>query len=133
MTHRATSFLFLVLSILISCGSQDQLEKRLLGKWRMEKVYEYGQDVTAKHNPVGNRYFQFNPNGTFMSEGDPFGKNTGKWKVDNEKSILFIDSDIENDDSEWNVSFKDDETIWTGIGHPRKENTKLVHRKVLSD
>jgi hypothetical protein len=133
MTHRATSFLFLVLSILISCGSQDQLEKRLLGKWRMEKVYEYGQDVTAKHNPVGNRYFQFNPNGTFMSEGDPFGKNTGKWKVDNEKSILFIDSDIENDDSEWNVSFKDDETIWTGIGHPRKENTKLVHRKVLRD
>jgi hypothetical protein len=97
----------------------------------MEKVYEYGLDVTAKHNPGGNRYFKFNPDGTFISDGDPFGKNTGRWKVNNEKSILFIDSDVEDDDSEWNVTFKDDGTTWTGIGHPRKENTKLVHKKMV--
>lgn len=124
---RLLLFAFLIMST--SCGLTDSLDKKLVGKWTMEKVYEYGQDVTAKHNPSSNRYFKFNQDGTFLSDGDPFGRNTGRWKVDNEKSILFIDSDMEDDDSEWNITFKDDETIWTGIGHPRKENTRLVHKK----
>ena len=119
----------IIFILVTSCGLSETLEKKLIGKWTMEKVYEYGKDVTAKHNPSHNRYFRFNEDGTFMSDGDPFGKNTGRWRVDNEKSILYIDSDTEDDDSEWKVTFKDDETIWTGIGHPRKENTTLVHKR----
>ncbi len=126
-----SSFALILASVFIpGCSSRATLEKQLLGKWTMEKVYEYGGDSSLKHNPNHNRYFQFNPDGTFISDGDPFGRNTGRWTVDNEKSILFIDSDVEDDDSEWNVMMAGDSTIWTGIGHPRKENTKLVHLKV---
>ena len=95
----------------------------------MEKVYEYGKDVTESHNPQHDRWIEFKDDGTFVSDGTPFGRNTGRWKVDNETSILYIDSDVDDDDSEWHITFDKDLCTWTGIGHPRKENTKLVHRR----
>lgn len=45
------------------------------------------------------------------------------------KAALFLDSEVEDDDSEWKVSFTADLMLWTGIGHPRKEQTKLVHKR----
>ncbi len=95
----------------------------------MYKVYEYEKDVTEKHNPKNDRWIEFKPDGSFTSGGEPFGQNTGKWTADNEKSVLYIDSDVDDDDSEWKISFADDQMVWTGIGHPRKENTKLVHKR----
>lgn len=113
-----------------SCTQQERLDSKLIGKWTMEKVLEYGEDVTGKHNPNHDRWIEFNADGSFVSDGEPFGRNTGRWTTDNEKSILIIDSDVDDDDSEWSVTFEKDQTIWTGIGHPRKENTKLIHKKI---
>ena len=95
----------------------------------MDKVYEYGNDVTEKNNPKSDRWIEFKADGSFISDGEPFGRNTGRWRTDNEDSILFIDSDVDDDDSEWKVTFDNDQVIWTGIGHPRKENTKLIHKR----
>lgn len=36
--------------------------------------------------------------------------------MDMEKSVLSIDSDVDDDDSEWNVINEDGLTTWTGIG-----------------
>lgn len=121
--------LLLTALLIISVAWSKKPEKKIIGTWSMYRVYEYDKDVTEKHNPKDNRWIEFMPDGTFISDGDPFGRNTGRWKVDNKKSILIIDSDVDDDDSEWNLSFKADEMIWTGIGHPRKENTKLVHKR----
>ena len=74
----------------------------------MYKIYEADKDVTSEHNPKNNRWIKFDEDGSFESDGDPYGHNTGQWRLDNEKSILFIDSDVEDDDSEWNISFNDD-------------------------
>lgn len=95
----------------------------------MHKIYEVEKDVTSEHNPKNNRWIEFKEDGSFESDGEPYGHNTGKWNIDTKKSILFINSDSDDDDSEWNISFKDDQTIWTGIGTPRKEGFKLIHIK----
>lgn len=121
-----------ILLFAFSCNMTNSQDSKLLGVWTMDKVYEFGEDVTEKHNPQNNRWIEFNGDGTFISDGDPGGRNTGKWRFDDEKAILYIDSDVEGDDSEWNISFEGDETVWTGIGHPRKENTKLVHKKRIN-
>ena len=124
--------IFLLTGILAtSCNKPEKLDSKIIGIWMMEKVYEYDNDVTEKHNPKNNRWIEFKADGSFISDGDPFGRNTGRWTVDNTKSILYIDSDVDDDDSEWKVTFENDEVIWTGIGHPRKENTKIVHRRKL--
>lgn len=119
----------LMLLFVISCNTTNSLDSKLVGVWTMDKVYEFGKDVTEKHNPQDSRWIEFNEDGTFLSDGDPVGRNTGRWRLDNEKAILYLDSDVEGDDGEWNISFDGDETVWTGIGHPRKENTKLVHKR----
>lgn len=121
--------LSLLIFLSLSCNPIEKLEDKIIGTWNMVKVYEYDEDVTEKHNPMNDRWIEFKEDGSFESGGEPFGKNTGRWTVDNENSILYIDSDVDDDDSEWKVSFEGEETIWTGIGHPRKENTRLVHKR----
>jgi len=44
--------------------------------------------------------------------------------------ILFLDSNTEDDDSEWKIDFDDNKTIWTGIGTPRQEQFKLISKKM---
>lgn len=128
MRHRLTVLWGVV--ILVSCTrTVVVLDERIMGTWVMDKVYEYNNDVTSEHNPNNDRWIEFKADGTFVSDGTPFGRNTGRWTADNEKSILYIDSDVDDDDSEWYVTFTDDETTWKGIGHPRKENTRLVHKR----
>lgn len=116
--------------LLVSCSSNKSLEKQILGKWTMEEVYDGEQNVTSQHNPQKNRWIKFNRNGSFESGGDPFGYNDGNWEFNKEKSTLFLDSKTDDDDSEWKLSFQNDNTmIWTGIGTPRQEGFKLVHKR----
>lgn len=127
---KITNYTLIILSfLLVSCSSKKNMEKQLLGKWMMNAVYENDQNVTSKHNPENNRWIKFNRNGSYESGGDPHGYNDGEWELDVEKAILFLDSNMEDDDSEWKISFKDDKTIWTGIGTPRQEGVKLVLKK----
>lgn len=127
--ERYTAHLILLTGLLFACDRPETLEKEILGKWTMEKVLEYGEDVTEKHNPAMDRWIEFKADGTFVSDGSPFGRNAGRWTAGNEESILYLDSDVDDDDSEWKVTFRADTTYWTGIGHPRKENTTLIHRR----
>lgn len=120
----------LILVVLCSCTGQSSDSLNLTGKWEMVSVVEYGKDVTDKHNPARDRYIELKDDGTFVSDGAPFGRNTGRWTFDKTKHIMFIDSDVDNDDSEWLLDFSgEDEMIWTGVGHPRKQNTKLIHKR----
>lgn len=123
--------IILAVLALASCSQSENLEEKIIGTWTMEKVYEYDSDVTEKHDPKDERWIEIKADGTFVSDGEPFGRNTGRWSADNEKSLLFIDSEVDDDDSEWKVTFDQDHTTWTGIGHPRKENTKLVHKRKI--
>lgn len=120
-----------ILLILGSCDSKDNLNKKILGTWYIHRIYDGEKDVTNEHNPKNDRWIKFNKNGSFESDGTPYGYNDGNWELDIDKSTLFIDSKIENDDSEWNIIFKGEEFIWTGIGTPRQENFKIVQKKRL--
>jgi len=123
-------FSFILVAIaMLSCQSSGSLDQQIVGRWKMDKVFESDLDMTEKHNPKNDRWIEFKSDGTFVSDGKPFGRNIGRWTTDNLQSILFIDSDVDDDDSEWKVIFEANQTIWTGIGHPRKESTRLVHVK----
>lgn len=103
-------------------------KKQIVGNWKMVGVLEYGKNTTSTHNPKDNRFIIINNDGTFLSGGDPFGENNGTWSLS--ENVISIDSEVDDDDSDWNVTFCNDTMVWTGIGHPRKENTSLLHIRV---
>lgn len=130
MSHFKILSLAILITGLYSCSGNQAPKKQLIGKWTMVKVFDGENDVTNEHNPKNNRWIKFNRNGSFESGGDPHGYNDGNWELDPEKLILFLDSNTEDDDSEWRISFDENKTVWTGIGTPRQERFKLIHMKM---
>jgi hypothetical protein len=121
--------ILLITVALVACSRPKSVpSEEILGKWSMRSVSEYGEDVSEMHNPMHNRWIQFNADGTYESGADTVA-NSGTWEVDDKNAVLYIHSDEEGDDSEWRISFKENTTTWTGIGHPRKESTTLVHER----
>ena len=115
--------------LLVGCSSQT-IESQIVGRWSMTKVLQHDNDVTAEHNPEGERWIEFRADKTFLSGGAPFGENTGSWSLKEGGKILFLDSSVENDDSEWDLHIMGDEMQWTGIGDPGKEAFTLIHSRM---
>ena len=105
---------------------------QVIGRWKMEKIVLDGtDDVTAEHNPADNRFFIFKPDNTFESGGDPHGRNTGKWTIDESTGRLYIDSDAgENDDSYWIVTVDGDRMHWQGTHFEFNSRFAIDHVRV---
>lgn len=123
----------LALLLFTACHSAEQPRDRSLsavvvGTWDMEEVYQDGQGVTEQHDPSDNRWFAFESDGTFISDGDPHGRNTGRWTLNEQTQELHIDSDAgENDDSYWIVSVEGNTMHWQGARFEWNKRFELVH------
>lgn len=123
-----TSLVIVFLVLLAGC-SGTSIEDQLSGKWSMDRVLQNDQNVTAEHNPENDRWIQFKEDKTFTSGGTPFGENSGTWYLKNDNKVLYLDSSVENDDSEWDLVIHGDEMQWTGIGDPGKEAFTLIYSR----
>ena len=104
------------LSLMFACyAADDAAEQQIIGRWAMVKVSDGGEDVTSEHNPARDRRIEFRADGAFISDGQPFGRNSGRWEFDPMSKVLYLDSDAgEDDDSYWIVRFKDKHMNWQG-------------------
>jgi hypothetical protein len=118
---------FFALLITISMiGRTSNPSDQITGKWLIYKVIQDGQDVSAEHNPPGERYLIFKIDSSFESGGRPFGGNRGKYTLD-ENYNLFLDSDAgSDDDSYWNVLVSGDTMYWQGFGSEWAENFQII-------
>jgi len=122
-----------LLPLVAACHSSHQdhakaLSVEVVGRCLMKKVYHDGVDVTRQHNPSDNRWFEFSADGTFISDGDPHGRNTGTWTLEEASQELHIDSDAgEDDDSYWIVSLKSDTMRWNGARFDWNKRFALLH------
>ena len=115
--NRFYLLLLLTIASLISCKEKMPTSPtdRLANYWNMAAILRNSQDVSDQHNPENNRWIELHADGTFTSDGDPYGRNTGKWILDENTMELFLDSDTgEGDDSYWIVSFNEDEVLLKG-------------------
>ena len=131
-----TTILIIVpFTIIYSQSDENTLSKKIIGKWIMTKVMEMSKDVTEQHNPERNRWICFMPDsievikGTFESGRGDSTENKGKWVLN--KDEIFIDSDAgEDDDSYWEVTFKDDKMFWKGRRFDFNKRFEIIHQKV---
>jgi len=109
----------------------DAYSPKMIGKWSMEQVKDVELDVTTMHNPQKNRWIQFYADHTFVSDGDPYGRNTGKWSIDPALEELYLDSDEgEGDDSYWHIRFYQDRMIWKGRRSDFTTRFTLTHKRM---
>ncbi|RKD92421.1 lipocalin-like domain-containing protein [Mangrovibacterium diazotrophicum] len=114
----------LVLFLFVSCHSKNDIT----GNWMMHQVLQSGQDVTADHNPHGDRYIIFKADSTFESGGQPFGKNTGKYSYNATEGTLFLDSDTgPEDNSHWKVTLTKDTMHWQGYGSDWADAFEIIN------
>lgn len=122
-----------LLLLVAACYASEQVKTQdvsyqMVGRWSMEEIYQAGQGVTQQHDPSDNRWFEFASDGTFISDGDPHGRNTGRWTLDQETQELHIDSDAgEDDDSYWIVNVASDTMYWKGARFEWNKQFELVH------
>ncbi len=120
------------LLLLSSCTSSPKLlADQLVGEWQMSQIIQDGtNDVSDEHKPEGNRYILFNADQTFESGGDPFGKNTGTWQMDEASGELFLNSDAgEEDDSYWLVTIDGSNMNWQGARFAFNKRFTIKHKR----
>lgn len=96
----------------------------------MAAVLDGTESVTTDHNPENDRWIAFASNGTFETDGEPYGRNTGKWILTSEENAttLFLDSDAgAHDDSYWTLQFSGDTMIWKGLRTDFAKRFTLKH------
>lgn len=119
-------FLSLLLAVFLTGCTTDPATK-LAGKWQMHQVIQEGKDVSAEHNPYGERYIVLETDQDYTSDGRPFGANTGKYTYDEYEGRLFLDSDVgPEDDSYWLVALGQDSMRWQGTGSAWAEDFEIV-------
>lgn len=110
------AILLLIISVTAFSDDHKPLEQLLIGKWKMQKVIQGGEDVTGYHNPYQERWILFNDDNSFIGDGRPYSRNTGKWELDTKTNELYLKNDSESrKDSYWIISFpEDDKMLWRG-------------------
>ncbi|PHN04280.1 hypothetical protein CRP01_22215 [Flavilitoribacter nigricans DSM 23189 = NBRC 102662] len=115
---------------IFGCGETTLQSDQLVRKWEMGTIMQNGQDVSDQHNPENNRWIELKADGTFVSDGDPYGRNTGKWSYDETTSELFLDSDAgEGDDSYWTISSTGDQLVLKGARSEFTREFSMVWKK----
>ncbi len=129
MSYQTPTLLLFIFCLFTQCTS-TQPSASILGNWKMYKIIQDGKDVTSEHDPFQERTFTVNEDGTFQSDGRPFGKNTGKYQFNAEQMTLFLDSDSgPEDDSNWKVRLEGDTMRWQGVGTAWAEAFVIVQLK----
>ena len=122
--------LLLIGASLFACQEEPNAEGQMVGRWNMAAILQNGEDASEQHNPEDNRWIELKSDGTFVSDGDPYGRNTGKWTLDESKMELFLDSDVgEGDDSYWTVTIQDDEVVLKGTRFDFTQQFSMVWKK----
>lgn len=128
-----TRYLFfglLLAASLFACQESSITSDQLINKWNMGAIIQNEKDVSAQHNPNHNRWIELQADGTFISDGDPYGRNTGKWTFDQKTKELFLDSDVgEGDDSYWIMSSTNNGMILTGTRSAFTRQFSMVWEK----
>lgn len=100
----------------------------IVGKWAMDSVIQRGNNVTSEHDPNDERWIEFKADGSFQSDGRPYGPNSGHWNIDS-TGVLHLLSSQPDDDSDWNIELSEHDMSWRGLGDPGKEAFKIVFSK----
>lgn len=124
------SITFIALLSMTSCHSEfnhaPSISKHeLLGRWMMQKVVIEGKDIDQSSFSKRKRWFNFSADGQFQSGGNASGLSYGEWTLDEDAAILHMLTN-NNEESDWEISLKNNELEWKSIDNSGQKDFKLI-------
>ena len=109
---------FLFLSLALNFGTCQSVSRNdLSGKWEVIKVTESGQDITSIQGTGASRWIRFNTDGTFESDGKPFGDMRGTYSLDEPSGRILLKRDgYDRSVSVWMVAYEGYDLVFNGAG-----------------
>lgn len=101
------------------------------GSWTIEQVLRGKEDITGTDTLARNQRIEFNREGRYMSYTGTEMIDSGAYRINENTSRLYLQSDVEDSESEWNVWFspKGMMTIQLINGNKHAENFRYVYRR----
>jgi hypothetical protein len=75
------------------------------GTWEVEQVLRGQKDVSETDTLAKNQRLEFNREGRYMSYSGTEMIDSGAYRLNEDHAILYLQSDVEEKTSEWNVWF----------------------------
>lgn len=108
---------FLFIFIIKNSFSQNIYISDLYGKWEVEKIFENYEDISNSMDGQANRWIELFNDGTFNSDGYPFGNLSGSFSFDEDQGELSLESRSNRSGiMTWKVNFEDNNLVLTGVG-----------------
>lgn len=93
----------------------------------MDRVYEKKVNVTNRENPNRDRFIIFSADGTFTSDGQPYGPVSGTWELLPDKTLRISPTGSgEVGPSQWIVSISGATMTWKGTGDETLERLEVT-------
>lgn len=101
----------------LGCLAQDINRYELIGKWEVVKITENDQDISSSIDNNAQRWIEFNSHDSYSSDGYPFGRYEGEYKLEEGSGSLVLKSGSANSKSmTWQARYDGEFLILSGTG-----------------
>jgi hypothetical protein len=80
--------LFLIAFCCLSCNNKQDIPEGLIGKWKTYHTKLNAKDISKRSDPTNENGLEFQPNGNYISFGNPRHQDEGVYEV-NKEDLLF--------------------------------------------
>ena len=104
--------------VLFEPGTCQQLfQSEIIGKWDVAKVTENDTDITNSIDNNAQRWIEFINNDQYASDGYPFGRYDGEYKLNEASGLLILKSASSGAKGmQWKVRYDGEYLILKGTG-----------------
>jgi len=80
--------LFLIALCCLSCNNKQEIPEDLIGRWKTYDTKLNKKDISKSSDPTNENGLEFQPNGNYISFGNPRHQDEGVYEV-NQDNLLF--------------------------------------------
>ncbi|MEN7549275.1 hypothetical protein AAG747_15230 [Rapidithrix thailandica] len=94
----------------------EEYPQELLAKnWKLDKITDYGTDITSQYAPYATTIILFKKDGSFTMKNGNKEVYSGKFMYDGKtKEITIYNAQGQVNNTSWKLSFKDNQMTWQG-------------------
>jgi hypothetical protein len=103
----------------------------IVGTWEVEEIHKGNKDITDTDTVGLHQTIEFNREGRYVSHSGTEKIDSGAYRLNENHSILYLESEIGSEPQEWDVAFNKngDMTLRPRGTYPHAESFKYIYSR----